>query len=346
MTPATYPILRQTIRVLLVVLAVVTVGVAGYMLLEGWDLFDALYMTVITLTTVGFGEVHAMGRPARAFTIALMLAGAGGVLYTLSTLLQYALDGRLTGEIARRRIRRVVGSLSNHVIVCGYGRVGREVARQLLRQGVPFVVIDKSEERVAQATADGWLSLCADAAKDEGLVTAGIERARALITAVDSDADNIYITLSARVLAPGLHIVARANDPDSEAKLKRVGASRVLSPHSIGGRHMALVAVSSAMVDFVDMMMHGGPLAKGAGPALQLETLAVHAQSNFAGLSLEQARALCARAGTLLGVTRADGRIVTDFAGAGGVDPLRAGDVLILIGSPDKLRDLEGLTAP
>jgi voltage-gated potassium channel len=345
MSPANYPILRQTARVLLVAVAVVAVGAAGYMLLEGWDFFDSLYMTVITLTTVGFGEVHSMGRPARAFTMALMLAGAGGVLYTLSTLLQYALDGRLTGEIARRRIRRVVGSLSNHVIVCGYGRVGREVAQQLVRQGVPFVVIDKSEERVAQATADGWLSICADAAKDEGLVSAGIERARALITAVDSDADNIYITLSARVLAPTLQIVARANDPDSEAKLKRVGASRVLSPHSIGGRHMALVAVSSAMVDFVDMMMHGGGAA-GGGPALQLETLAVHDQSAFAGLSPVDARTLCARAGTLLGVTRADGRIVTDFGAGDGADPLRAGDVLILIGSPDKLRDLERLTPP
>jgi len=340
------PILRQIALVLLLVLCVVLLGTGGYMLLEGWDAFDALYMTFITITTVGFGEVHPLDRAGRALTIVVMLAGAGGMLYTLSTILQYALDGRLSGEIGRRRTRRLIDHLTNHVIVCGYGRVGQEVARQLQRQAVPFVILDKSDDRVALATRDGWLALAADGAKDETLLAAGIARARALITCVESDADNIYITLSARVLAPGLHIVARANDPQSESKLARVGASRVLSPHNIGGRHMALVAVRPEMVDFVDTMLQGGNNpATGVG-SLQLEMLAVKAGSPFNGLSFDQARALAARGGTLLGVTRPDGQIVADSRALAAAAPLAPGDMLILIGRPEALRELEVQHAP
>ncbi len=235
----------------------------------------------------------------------------------------------------------MVNQLRDHVIVCGYGRVGREVARQLQRQGVPFVILDLDEGRVAQATGDGWLALCADAAKDETLEAAGVTRARALITAVESDAANIYITLSARVLAPTLHIVARANDPDSEAKLRRVGASRVLSPHSVGGRHMALLAVRSTMVDFVDMVMSGVPGAGGGANPLQLETLALAAGSPFIGLTFADARARTAGHGTLLAIMHADGQIVAEAATPAAAVPLRVGDVLILIGRPEQLKGLE-----
>jgi voltage-gated potassium channel len=343
MTSRDDPRLKQLGRVVLLALAILLVGTLGYMVLEGWDAFDSFYMTIITITTVGFSEVHEMNRPARAFTIVLMLAGATGVLYTLSSILQYVLDGRLTGDLLHRRIRRMVQNLTNHVIVCGYGRVGREVARQLQRDQVPFVIVDKSEERVAMAIADGRLALCADAAKDEGLEAAGIARARALVSAVDSDADNIYITLSARVLAPALPIIARANDLDSDAKLRRVGASRVLSPHSIGGRHMALLAVRSPLVDFVDMVMSRAPDDAGGMGSLQLETLALDAQSALVGLTFPQARALCSSQGTLLAVTRGDGQIIAEVDAPRATEPLRPGDVLILIGRADQLKQLEAL---
>lgn len=334
-------LLGQVWRAGVLALAIAALGTLGYMVLEGWDAFDALYMTVITLTTTGFGELQVLSRPARAFTIVLMLAGAGGVLYTLSTLMQYVIDGRLGGEIARRRMRRMIGDLANHVIVCGYGRVGREVARQLKRQAVPFVILDKNEDRTGAAMEDGYLALTADAARDEDLLAAGIDRARALITAVDSDADNIYITLSARVLAPALHIVARANDAETDAKLRRVGASRVLSPHSIGGRHMALLAVRSAVVDFVDMMMSGTPDRDGHLHNLQLETLVLAGGSAFVGRTFAQARALITGVCTLLAVTRPDGHVIADVAAPDARSPLAAGDVLILIGTPDQLRQLE-----
>jgi len=337
------PILTQLRRVMLLALGVLLVGTAGYMLLEGWGPFDALYMTVITLTTVGFGEVHPMDVGGRSFTILLMLAGAGGILYTFSTVLQYILGGQLTGEITQRRIRRMVDRQVQHVIVCGYGRVGREVANQLRRQGVPFVILDKSEARVEQATADGWLALCVDAAKDEGLHAAGVERARALITAVDSDADNIYITLSARVLAPHLHIVARSNDPESESKLLRVGASRVLSPHSVGGRHMALLAARPKMVDFVDMVLTGRPDGDGHAPGMQLETLVVGEESPFAGRTFLEAREICAGTCTLLAVTRLDGHVVADVGAPDARQPLAPGDVLIVIGRAEQLREIEAL---
>jgi voltage-gated potassium channel len=343
MPKETDPILVQAGRVLLLALGIMIVGTAGYMVLEGWNVFDAFYMTVITLTTVGFGEVHTMDVPARMFTVVLMLIGAGGILFTLSTLLQYALDGRLTGELQRRRTHRMVNALRRHVIVCGYGRVGREVARQLQRQNMPFVVVDRTDERVAQAQADGCLAICADAAKDEGLHAAGIRHARALITAVDSDADNLYITLSARVLAPDLLIVARANDTDSEAKLRRVGASRVLSPHSIGGRHMALLAVRSPAIDFLDIVMGGAADADGHEHDLHLEAITLPPHSAFIGLGFTQARALCAGICNLLAVTRADGHVVADVSAPDAAAPLAVGDVLILIGRPDQLAEIADL---
>ncbi|MDQ2805531.1 MAG: NAD-binding protein [Chloroflexota bacterium] len=343
MSKETDPLLRQGMRVALLALGVIAFGTAGYVLLEGWDAFDAFYMTVITLTTVGFGEVHPMSRPAQAFTIFLMLAGAGGVLYTLSSGLQYMLEGRLSGELLRRRTRRMINALRDHVIVCGYGRVGREVARQLQHQGVPFVILDREAARVALAQSDGWLALQADAAKDEGLYAAGINHARALITAVDSDADNLYITLSARVLAPALPIVARANDADSEAKLRRVGATRVLSPHSIGGRHMALLAVRSPAVDFVDMVLGGATDSQGHHPDLHLEALPVAADSAFVGLTFGQARTRCAGICNLLAVTHADGEVVADVSGPAAERPLQAGDLLIVIGRPAQLREIGGL---
>jgi voltage-gated potassium channel len=343
MTPRKDPILAQLWRAGMMGIGVVGVGTLGYILLEGWDPFDAFYMTIITLTTTGFGEIAPLDRPARLFTIVLMLAGAGGVLYTISAIMQYVIDGRLGGELTRRRIERMVSKLSRHVIVCGYGRVGQEVARQLRRQNIPFVIIDRNEERAIQAVADGWLAVVGDASKDEGLESVGVERARALVTAVDSDADNIYITLSARLIAPDLHIVARSNDPESEAKLLRVGADRVLSPHNIGGRHMALLAVRSTVVDFLDMMMTGAPDAEGHLHNLQLETLALDDKSAFTGMTFAKARAVCAGICTLLAVTRTDGHIIADVAAPDAGDPLRPGDVLILIGRPEQLKELEML---
>ena len=270
MTREDEALIRQLRRALALAVLVLGAGVLGYMLLEGWTLLDALYMTVITLASVGFREVEPLDPKGVLFTIALVVVGVASAAYIGATVVQYVVEGRIGGVLNRRKVRRMIDKLHNHVVICGYGRVGQAVAHELLRQGAACLVVDSRQERIELAQRDGFLGLCGDASQDEVLLAAGIAHARSLVTAVDSDADNIYITLSARVLAPNLHIIARAGDSSAEAKLLRVGANRVLSPYSLAGRHLALLAVRSAVVDFVSGALSGTGTEGRADPGHEL----------------------------------------------------------------------------
>ncbi len=342
MTREDEALIRQLRRAFGLAVGVLGAGVLGYMFLEGWPFLDALYMTVITLGSVGFREVEPLDPLGIVFTIALVLVGVASAAYIGATVVQYVVEGRIGGVMNRRKVRGMIDKLHNHVIICGYGRVGRAVARELHHQGAPCLVIDSHEDRVEAARVDGFLALCGDASQDEVLLAAGITRARSLVTAVDSDADNIYVTLSARVLVPTLHIIARAGDSRAEAKLLRVGANRVLSPYTLAGQHLALLAVRSAVVDFVSSVMSGtgpeGPL----NPAhdLRLEHVVVSAAGQLRGVTPAAVRAQMHTGPTLLAVTTRTGQILTDFAAA---VPLEPGDMLIMIGTPTQLKKIEQL---
>lgn len=334
---------RQLRRALVLALVVLSAGVAGYMLLEGWPFMEALYMTVITLGSVGFREVEPLDPQGILFTIALVIVGVASAAYIGATVVQYVVEGRIGGVLNRRKVRRMIDKLDNHVVICGYGRVGQAVARELRHQGTPCLVVDSREDRVAAAQREGFLGLCGDASHDEVLLAAGIARARSLVTAVDSDADNIYITLSARVLAPNLHIIARAGDSSAEAKLLRVGANRVLSPYSLAGRHLALLAVRSAVVDFVTGAMRGIGVTSSPdlGHTLRLENFLVSEHGRLSGSTPAEVRVRLRDGPTLLAVTTRSGQLVTDFTTA--TSPLQSGDLLILIGTPAQLKQVEQL---
>lgn len=343
MTREDEALIRQLRRALALAVGVLAVGVLGYMLLEGWPFLDALYMTVITLGSVGFREVEPLDPLGILFTIALVIVGVASAAYIGATVVQYVVEGRIGGVLNRRKVRGMIDQLHAHVIICGYGRVGQAVAQELLHQGAPCLVVDSREDRVDAARAAGFLALCGDASQDEVLQAAGIARARSLVTAVDSDADNIYVTLSARVLAPSLHIIARAGDARAEAKLLRVGANRVLSPYTLAGQHLALLAVRSAVVDFVSSVMSGtGPEAR-PDPAheLRLEHVVVSAGGQLRGTTPAQVRAWLHTGPTLLAVTTRAGQILTDFAAVAA--PLEPGDMLIVIGTPAQLKKIEQL---
>jgi voltage-gated potassium channel len=276
--------LAYLIRTVFALILLVGIGVAGYRLLEGFSLLDSLYMTVITLTTVGFGEVHVLTPAGRVFTMLLILGGGGIAAYTLSASVDYFASGQWSAHWAARRNRKMLDSLSGHIIVCGFGRVGRFVAQDLKSEGLPFVILEKDSERLELTRRGGYLALQGNAANENLLEQAGIRRARGLVAALDSDAENVYITLTARGLNPDLYIVARANFEESESKLLRAGASRVLLPYSLSGRRMVTMLLHPEVADFLEEVSHSG------GMELLLEQVKVGRSSRLEGLSLAQAK--------------------------------------------------------
>ena len=237
----------QLTRSLLALGALVALGVAGYMLIEGWSFLDAAYMTIITFTTVGYEEVRPLSQTGRIFNMFVMVGGVGVMLYILTSVVHMVVAQQaLRHLVRRRRMRTRISRLSGHFIVCGFGRVGKAVALTLKEQSAPLVVIDKDPEVLTEAEQHGLLCLHGDPTRDEDLLTARVDEALGLVAATGNDSDNIYISLTARGLNPSLRIIARASRADAEDKLRRAGADEVISPHVIGGRHMALTAVEWA----------------------------------------------------------------------------------------------------
>jgi len=255
------PLLRWSTIWAIGVLGVIAVGAAGYMVFFGWSLSDGLYMTAITLTTVGYKEVRELDDLGRLWTMLISFAGVGIIFGTVGFVAETFVAEALSGRRQRRRMERQVEGLRDHIVVCGYGRVGATVARELEHAGVPVVVIDTVAQSVEEAKTEGHLVVEGDATNDDVLVRAGVDRARALITAVDSDATNVYVTLSARALNPKLFIVARANEEGSEGKLRQAGAHRVVSPYTRAGRQIAELATRPRVADFIDFALSHGQLA-------------------------------------------------------------------------------------
>jgi voltage-gated potassium channel len=246
---------------LLIVLGVLVVGTAGYVLLMSWSIGDALYMTVITVTTTGFREVRELDATGRAWTMVLSVAGVILVFGTVGLVTEYVVTEVRSGRQAARLMSRSVDALSGHYVLCGYGRVGSTVARELVHDGLQLVIIDVNPASLERARDDGYLVVQGDATVDSTLRAAGITRARGLVAAIDSDAQNVYLILSARALNPGLFVVARAGAPSAEETLARAGADRIVSPYTMAGRRLAQLAVRPRVVDFLDAALSHGELS-------------------------------------------------------------------------------------
>lgn len=256
-------------------------GVAGYMLLEGWSFLDAVYMVVLILSSVGFREVRPLDGGGQIFTISLMVLGVTLLLVTVALVAQAVAEGGLGARGRRRRMQRAVDRMSGHHIVCGYGRVGRTVARELEGEGAPFVVVDRNEELEPDFTRDGVINLIGDASSDDVMRLAGIDRAKTLVSTLDSDANNVFVTIVARALNPDLYIVARASEATSADRMYKAGADRVVSPYVSSGRHMALLALRPRVVDYMDV-------TSDEGPGLRLEEVVVEARSALEGRLLSE----------------------------------------------------------
>ncbi len=322
--------LRRMLWVLGFMAFVIVAGTTGYMLIEGWSFLDAIYMTIITITTVGYDEVQPLTDSGRVFSIFLMIGGVGGALYFFTITAAYLIEGQFGTTLGRRQMKNRIARLKEHFIVCGYGQVGQEIAGVFAEEKVPFVIIDKDPDSIASADKDGHLNILADATSDEALKEAGIERARGLVIAIASDADSTYITLSARQLRPDLFIEARISSSEAETKLKKAGADRIIDPHSIGARRMAMLALRPAVIDFIDTV------TRRRGQELQLENIAVTEGSFLVGLKVEEA-GKHSRA-SILAISKRTGKLL---ANPSPDQVIEAGDRLIAMGTEEQLLPLE-----
>jgi len=321
------------ILAVVILLGITVAGTIGYMVIEGWGAWDAFYMTVITITTVGYREVHELSLGGQALTVLVLVVGVGAALYTFTLMAAAVVDGRLPKRLQQRRAARMLETIQDHFIICGYGRIGSLVASQFRRQNIPYVVVERDVERQQAALDEGGLAVEGDASREDVLKRVGIERARGLIAAVSTDAENVYAVLSARVLRPDLFIVGRAEGEDAARKLKRAGADRVISPYQIGAMQIAQTALRPAVVDFV-------ALATGSDNVeLAMEEIAVAAASGLASRSLVDANLRQRFSVIVVGIQRQDGRMEFN------PEPdtiIRSGDKLVVLGRPDSLKRLEG----
>jgi voltage-gated potassium channel len=325
---------RRLILSLALIVFIVSFGTIGYMVVEGWNFQDSLYMTVTTLTTVGYREVRELTSVGRWFTIILIIGGVGTMLYALSTGAKVLLEGEIKEALGRRRLEKKIRELRDHYIICGYGRMGKIIVKELKSEKVKFVVIEKNA--ISQEKEEAFL-IIGDATQDELLKEVGIERAKGLITVLPTDAENLYVVLSAKGLNPNLFIVARAGEEGSEQKLLRAGADRVISPYHIGGLRIAHTVLKPAVVDFIELATQSGNID------LQLEEIPIPDVSRFSGLSLDQCGFGKDLGIIIVGIKKTSGDMQFNPTYRTLIEP---GDTLIALGETSKLKVLEEMIAP
>ncbi|MBM4287075.1 MAG: potassium channel protein [Deltaproteobacteria bacterium] len=316
-------------------LATFGIGTLGYMVVEGWSLFDGLYMTVITLTTVGYGEVRPLSQPGRTFTILLIFLGVGFMFYVATAIAQAVVEGQLQDVFGRRRLEKKIRNLKDHFIICGFGRIGEVIARELSHNNIPIVMVDNRPQHTPFLERSGYLHVIGNATQEEVLLAAGIEQARGLISVVSSDADNVYIVLTARSMKPDLNIVARAGETGSQQKLRRAGANVVISPYELGGQRMAQTILRPTVVDFMDV-------AFGEAIDLSLEEIPVGSSGDIIGQPLKESGLRQRLDLIIVAIKRLDGSMLFNPQSD---TRILQGDTLIALGSKANLDKLMRILA-
>lgn len=323
-------------RIWLVVMAVAAalfLGTIGFHLLEGWSLLDSLYVSAQTVTTVGYGDLTPQTRGGRLFAIVFMMFGVGIVLYCLTTAVHSIVQSELVATFGQRRLSRKMSKLRNHYIICGAGRVGSHLVRDLKLAGELFIVIEKDHQKVAELTDQGVVVLVRDATLEESLREAGVEHARGLAACLPDDADNVYVVLTARDLSATLHIVARAAEEQAEVKLVRAGANRVIAPTIIGGHRMATALLKPAVADFIDSIT-------ASRLELTFEQVEVEPTSSLVGLMLRDTNIRSDLDIVIVSIRRKDGEMLFNPSGEAAIE---SGDMLIAIGHSESLMKMNKL---
>jgi voltage-gated potassium channel len=329
---------KELIRGAVVLAAIVLLGILWFWKIEKWTLIESAYMTVITLATVGFMEVHPLGERGRLFTIALILMGLFTIGYIVNRFTEALIQGYFQEGIKLRQERSLIESLDQHYIVCGFGRTGRHVANEFFAEGIPFIIIDDNLEEVEEVKQLGYTVILGDATLDETLIRARIERAICVVTALPSDAQNLYTVLSAKTLNPQIRAIARASNEEAVQKLQRAGADAVVSPYITGGKRLAAAALRPQVMDFVD-----GIIAGSNSSYYMEEFLIDSAACPFVNQTLRDAKLRSQSGALVLAIRRFDGNLI---AGPDGDTPILERDALICMGTADQLRTLNKILGP
>ncbi len=325
--------MRRVFFIFSLLLLILLGGTFGYMFFENTSFWDGLYLTVITITTVGYGDLVPIHTSGKIFTVFLVFAGVSLVMYIFGRITETMIEGGLRRIVERRKMDKKVARLRDHYIVCGFGRIGKVISKILKENNRPFVVIDKDIEELKEVERRGYIELQGEASDDDTLLTAGIKRARGLIAVVSSDADNLYITLTARGLNPDLFILARSSGVNGvEKKLMRAGASKVISPYYIGARRMAQLIVRPTVMDFIDLTMHAGDLG------LRMEELLVSKRASIANKKLQESGIRKNYDVIVVAIKREDGQMLFNPKPDTMILP---GDIMIVLGEHDHITALE-----
>jgi voltage-gated potassium channel len=307
-------------------------GCVGFIVIEGWDVLEALYMTVITLTTVGFQEVHPLSRAGKIFTMFLIVSGVGFILYFLSSTTGMMIEGSLKDVFGRRKLEKKISHIEGHYIVCGFGRIGRTVSQLLKEKPIEVVMIERNPDCIPIFQEKNLLYVSGEATSEDVLLKAGILKAKGLVAAASSDADNVYITLTARGLNPGLFILARAAEESSIVKLTRAGADKVVSPYDIGARSMANSILRPTVIDFIELAMHNRSLD------LQIEELIVGEKSEIKDLTLMESAIRKEFDLIVVAIKKGSGEMIFNPSSQA---KIQVGDILVVLGDRENLISLE-----
>lgn len=320
--------LRQLRLAILTLVALVVLGTSGYSVIERWSFLDSLYMTIITLATIGYKEVHPLSREGVIFTIILIVFGVTIVFWAVASLIESVVSEEARHALRRRRMDKLISKLSDHVIICGFGRMGQQIAKDLRRAGMQFVVIELNPEQIPKLVEWEMPFIEGNASDDEILLAAGIKRAKALVTVAPKDEDNVFVTLTARGLNKDLFIVARSIQEMNEDKLRRAGANRVMSPYVLGGRRMSSAVLKPHVLDFLDTVSHT------EGMELEMTNIQVTAQTPYVEIRICESGIREKTGATIIAVRNGEGRM--------NVNPpsdtvIHEGDVLIIMGTENQL---------
>ena len=312
---------------LFILSGIIAGGTVGYILIEGWEPIDAFYMTVITITTTGFKEVRPLSTAGRIFTIALIISGVGTIAYTAGRAVQLLIETQILGK----KMTRKVSSMKNHYIVCGFGRMGKHVCEELKSAGAPFVVIEKDESEIEKIAELGYPYVQGDATNDEVLLKAGVKKAKGLVAVLPSDAENVFTTLSAKVLNPKIFVVTRAEEEETESKLKKAGADRVIKPYEMEGTRMAQLLLRPGVADFMDIVVSERKLD------LNLEEVKVCEGSPLIGKTLMESPIRRELNIIIVAIFRENGEFIYNPTSS---TKIEKGDKLIAIGQSENIAKL------